>query len=71
MAETDATPMGWGTIIAIMLATGFITGFTLAGLREGLGIDVGSAGIGASVGVVGALLITRRAAALRGQQKQP
>ena len=67
--EGASKVMSWGVIVGIMLATGLLVGFTLGALGEVLGFQVPSAGIGASVGVVGALLIGRRQAALAAQAK--
>jgi len=70
---TEGKPkvMGWGTIIAIMVATGLVAGVLLGLLGEVLGLSPGrtTTGVGASVGVVGAILISRRRAALSPQGK--
>lgn len=68
MDAQAAAPMGWGKIVAIMVATGLVTGLTLGLLREAFGIEGGAAPVGASVGVVGALLISRRRLALQRQR---
>ncbi|MDP1827313.1 MAG: hypothetical protein Q8L48_28825 [Archangium sp.] len=62
---TTATPMSWGVIVAIMIGTGLVAGLTLGLLHETIGLNPG-AGVGATIGVVGAILITRR----RAQQKK-
>ena len=69
MGTQTTAPMGWGTIVAIMIATGLVTGLILGVLGEVAGIENRTAGVGASVGVVGALLISRRRVALQQQTK--
>lgn len=71
VAEGKPKVMGWGTIIAIMVATALATGVLLGLLGEMLGLSPGrtTTGVGASVGVVGAILISRRRAALGPQGK--
>ena len=66
MEEDNPKVMGWGMIIAIMVGVGLLTGLLLGLTRELLGLSSSTlgGGIGASVGVVGAILITRRRAAL-------
>ena len=61
-------PMSWGLIIAIMVGTSVVVGLTLGLLHETMGLNPG-AGVGAAVGVVGALLIVRRNKALAAQKK--
>lgn len=70
MGNETAAPMGWGTIFAVMLATGLVTGLVVGVLQETAGIEGGTAAVGVSIGVVGALLISRRRLALRQQQKR-
>lgn len=59
--------MSWPVIIAIMMGTGVVVGMTLGFFGERLGMDGGArtAGTGAAIGVVGALLVARRNAQLR------
>ena len=70
MRENNSKVLGWGTIIAIMVGVGVGVGLMLGLLSRTFGLSMGTttAGVGASVGVVGALLIARRRAALE-QQK--
>jgi hypothetical protein len=58
--------MSWPKIIGIMLAIGFITGLLLGlvGTVFHLPRSMSSGGVGAAMGVVGALLISRRRAQL-------
>lgn len=67
MPDAPSSPMSWPVIIAIMLATGVVVGMTLGLFGERLGLDGGTVttGVGAAIGVVGAMLIARRAAQLR------
>lgn len=71
---TDAAPkvMGWGTIIAIVAGTGVVVGLLLGAIGQALALPPGrmTAGVGAAMGVLGALLVTRRRAALA-QAQQP
>jgi hypothetical protein len=66
MGGANTKVMGWGTIIAIMVGVGLVTGLLLGLTRELLGLSQGmtGGGVGASVGVVGAILMARRRAAL-------
>jgi hypothetical protein len=66
MADGNSKVLGWGTIILLMLATGVGLGLVLGFLGAVLGLPPGvmTASIGASVGIVGAILISRRRAAL-------
>lgn len=60
-----AQVMSWGRLILILLAVALATGLTLGVLGELFGITLNAgAGIGAATGIVAALLITRRRAAL-------
>ena len=63
--EREANPLGWGKIILIMVVVGVATGLLLGLLGKLFGLPAGMArgGVGASIGVVGALLIARRRAA--------
>ena len=67
----DTKLMPWWQIIAIMAGVAVVTGVTLGLLREALGLSNGNAtvGVGAAVGVVGAILLGRRRA-LQAQQKK-
>lgn len=62
--DSTSAVMGWPTIVAIMIATGLVAGLILGLLRDAVGMTGGTTGVGASIGVVGALLIARRRAAL-------
>lgn len=68
--ETDDTKvLGWGTIILTLVVVGVVTGLLL-GLMSwlfGLSPRLMGGGVGAAVGVVGAMLIARRRAALARQ----
>lgn len=66
---TDPTPMSWTVIIAILLGTAVVTGLTLGLLHETMGLNPG-AGVGASIGIVGVLLINRRRRALKPRTPQ-
>jgi hypothetical protein len=64
--------MGWGAIIGILVLVALATGLTLGLLGELLGNRLNlSAGVGAATGIVGALLITRRRAALQARPPVP
>ncbi len=63
----DSKPMSWGVIIVVMVITAVVAGMSLGLLTETLGINPG-AGVGAAVGVVGALLIGNRARAVAAQK---
>lgn len=66
--ESKKVP-GWGTIILTLVVVGVATGLLL-GLMSwlfGLSPRVTGGGVGAAVGVVGAMLIARRRAALARQ----
>ncbi|MBK6751163.1 MAG: hypothetical protein KA956_09985 [Pyrinomonadaceae bacterium] len=58
--------LSWGSIIAIMIGVGLVAGLVIGLLSETFGLSSSAlgAGVGASVGVVGAILIARRRAAL-------
>ena len=73
MADSDSKVMGWGTIILLMLATGIGLGLILGFIGAMLGLPPGvmTAGVGVSVGIVGALLFSRRRAALGQGSKRP
>lgn len=59
--------MSWGVIIAVMVVTAVVAGMTLGLLNDAAGINP-TAGVGAAVGVVGALLIGNRARAVAAQK---
>jgi hypothetical protein len=65
---SDSKPMSWPVIIGILVATSLVLGVTLGLLHETMGLNPG-AGVGAGIGIVGALLITRRRKALAAQKK--
>ena len=71
MMENSAKALGWGTIIAVMAGVGLVTGLLLGLMSEGLGLspNTTTGGVGASVGIVGAILIMRRRAALEREAK--
>jgi hypothetical protein len=62
MSESNAGRLGWGWIIAIMLAAGVGMGAVLGVVGGTLGLPpaVTTASVGAAIGVVGAFLIARR-----------
>ena len=68
--NNDPRVMGWGTIIALMVATGLCVGVMLGLIGEALALSPGrttagvGASIGASIGVMGSILIARRRDAL-------
>lgn len=68
----DPRVMGWGTIIALMVATGLGVGVMLGLIGDALALAPGrtTAGVGASVGVMGSILIVRRRAALAQAQRR-
>lgn len=70
MIENNTKVLGWGSIIAIMVGVGVVVGLVLGLMSRTLGLSTGATtgGIGASVGVVGAILIARRRAALDRQK---
>ena len=70
--ENNAKVLGWGTIIAVMVGVGLVAGILLGLLSGTLGLSptMTTGGVGVSIGVVGAFLITRRRAALE-RQKNP
>jgi len=55
-------PMSWGMIIAVMVVVGFAAGLTLGllGTVVPLPTSMTTGGVGAVIGVVGALLISNR-----------
>lgn len=71
MVEEKPKVMGWGAIIGIMIGTGLLVGVSLGLLGGALGISSSGfgAGAGASMGIVGALLVVRRQKALAGTPK--
>ncbi len=70
MSEENTKALGWGMIIAIMVGVAFAVGLLLGLLGELLGLPPGwrTGGIGAAVGITGAILIARRRAALDRQK---
>ena len=66
MNTEDPRVMGWGTIVALLVATALFVGVLLGLIGDALGLSPGrtTAGVGASIGVMGALLIARRRVAL-------
>lgn len=72
MAEQTPKVMGWGTIVAIVLGTGLVVGLSLGLLGGALGISTSwfGSGAGASMGVVGALLVAQRQRALAQQNER-
>ena len=69
-AMATAKPMSWGMIIAILVGASLVMGLTLGILQETIGLNPG-AGVGAGIGIIGALLINKRRRALAEQNKQP
>jgi hypothetical protein len=71
MAERRAKALSWGSIIGIMMITGLAVGVLLGVLGELLDLGAGklTGGVGAAMGVVGALLIGQRRAALAALKK--
>lgn len=59
-------PMSWTLIVAICLVTGLVAGLTLGALGElvNLGGGARTAGVGVTIGLVAAVLVQRRRAAL-------
>jgi hypothetical protein len=70
MMDNDTKALGWGAIVAIMAGAGLVVGLVLGLMSRILGFSTSATavGIGASIGVVGAILIARRRAAID-QQK--
>ncbi len=70
MNENNTKVHSWPAIIAIMIGVGLGVGLILGLMSEFLGLSSSytGTGVGASIGVVGAVLIARRRAALA-QQK--
>lgn len=68
--DENAKALGWGTIIAIMVGVGLAVGLLLGLLRQtfGLSTSATAGGVGAAIGVVGAILIARRRAILDSQK---
>lgn len=63
--------MSWPVIIAIMFGAALAIGLTVGALQSVFGFRVGGAAVGAGTGVVGALLVARRRAALTAQANPP
>ena len=72
MAEENSRVMGWGILIAIVGCTGIVVGLLLGLLGGALGISSSwfGSGAGASMGIVGALLVARRQRALARQKER-
>ncbi len=72
MSEENTKALGWGMIIAIMVGVALAMGLLLGLLGEWLRLPPGwrTGGIGAAVGVTGAILILRRKAALDRQKNR-
>ncbi len=66
MRNDNQEPLGWVAIIAILVGVAFATGLLLGfvGTLFGLPPSLMKGGIGATVGVVAAVLITGRRAAI-------
>lgn len=64
----DPKPMSWGVIVAVLVGTAVAVGMTLGLLHETIGLNPG-AGVGAAVGIVGALLIGNRARVVAASKK--
>ena len=69
MTAEEPKVMGWGMIVVLVAATGILVGLLLGIVGQGLAVPPGrmTAGVGAAMGVVGALLVTRRRTALAQQ----
>ena len=70
MMNNNTKVFGWGAIIALMVGVGVVVGLVLGLMSQTLGLSTSATrgGVGASVGVVGAILIARRRAALERQK---
>ena len=70
MREGNTRVLGWGAIIAIMAGVAIVVGVTLGLMNSFFGLSSRwtGGGLGATVGVVGAILIAQRRAALDRQQ---
>lgn len=72
MTEKQEQPMSWGKIIAIMVINGLAVGLIIGTISTIFKLphlgSMATSGVGASIGVTGALLITRRAALLSKQK---
>lgn len=71
MADDAPKVMSWPMIIAIMIGSGLVLGLTIGTICTVLGVSGSAAttGTGACVGLVGALLIQRRNAAIAAAKK--
>lgn len=69
--DRNTKALGWGAIIAIMVGVGLVVGLVLGLLKQTLGLSNSStaAGVGAGIGIVGAILIARRRAAPNKQKE--
>lgn len=72
MEREKTKALGWGMIIATLVGVAFVTGLLLSlmGTLFNLSPNLTKGGIGASVGVVAALLLTRRRAAIAEQNNR-
>jgi len=68
--EREMSPLGWGKIILVLIGVAVATGLLLGSMGRLFGLPAGvtGGGIGASVGVVAALLLARRRAAMAAGQ---
>jgi len=66
MGTETTKVMGWGTILGLMLATALVMGMLFGLVTSALNLPghLGTVGVGAATGVVGAVLMARRRAAL-------
>lgn len=71
MSDANKQPMSWFMIVGMMLLTGLVAGLALGTLSTffPLSRTVTTSGVGAAIGVVGALLMARRGAALKQREK--
>ena len=72
MREDNTKVLGWGRVIATMVGVAVVTGLLLGLMGELLGLSSRwtRGGLGAVVGVVGAIMIARRRAALDRQKNR-
>ena len=63
-------PLSWWAIIGFMVGAGLAAGLIIGGLSTMMKLprSVTTSGVGAVIGIVGALLITKRAAQLKEQE---
>jgi len=69
MEKDNTKVLGWGTIILILVGAAVVTGLLLGLMSSLLGLSTRTigGGVGASVGVLGAILIARRRAVIARQ----